>query len=211
MLINEVESKVGLTKKSIRFYEDNGLISPNRSENSYRTYNDEDIRMLRIIKFLRNLNVSVNDIKKLQNGKLTLHDCMEERINDISSTENNLNEIKKMCMSIFDSNDNFEDFDIDSYYVKMNVLNKAGITLKKGDDIMNKKMITPIISGIVFCLLFIFVIATMFWANSQDPLPLPIFVFMITLLVIPIIGIVFNIFERIKEIKGGEEDEASKY
>lgn len=181
MLINEVESKVGLTKKSIRFYEDNGLISPSRSENSYRVYDEDDIRMLRIIKFLRNLNVSVNDIKKLQTGELTLQKCMEEKINDISNSEKNLNEIKDMCINIFNSNDDFDNFDIESYYVKMNVLNKAGITLKKGDDIMNKKMITPIVSGIVFCLFFVFIIAIMFWANSQDPLPLPIFVFIITL------------------------------
>lgn len=211
MLINEVESIVGLTKKSIRFYEENGLITPIRSNNSYRTYSNDDIRMLRIIKFLRNLNVSINDIKKLQDGELSLHKCMEDKIIEISSNQENLNEIKVMCENILDSDVDFNNFDIESYYVKMNVLNKKGITLKKGDDIMNKKMLAPIISGIVSCLFFIFIIIIMFWANNEDPLPLPLFVFIIILFGIPIIGIVVNVIERIKEIKGGEEDEASKY
>ena len=37
MKINDVESRVGITKKNIRFYEEQGLLSPRRSpENGYR-------------------------------------------------------------------------------------------------------------------------------------------------------------------------------
>ena len=36
MKINEVEALVGITKKNIRFYEEQGLLSPRRnSENGY--------------------------------------------------------------------------------------------------------------------------------------------------------------------------------
>ena len=39
MKINEVEAAVGVTKKNIRFYEEEGLISPRReSGNGYRSY-----------------------------------------------------------------------------------------------------------------------------------------------------------------------------
>ena len=42
MFINEVETLVGLSKKSIRFYEENGLIKPKRNaENDYRVYSDQ--------------------------------------------------------------------------------------------------------------------------------------------------------------------------
>ena len=39
MKINEVESLIGITKKNIRFYEDQGLITPARDKNNgYRYY-----------------------------------------------------------------------------------------------------------------------------------------------------------------------------
>ena len=81
MLINEVQYKVGLTKKSIRYYESEGLLKPKRNNNNdYREYDETDIKDLKLIKFLRNLNVSINEIKKLKNNELTLKECMEERI-----------------------------------------------------------------------------------------------------------------------------------
>ena len=39
MKINEVEALVGITKKNIRFYEEQGLLKPGRnSQNGYREY-----------------------------------------------------------------------------------------------------------------------------------------------------------------------------
>ena len=56
MKINEVEKRVGITKKSIRFYEQEGLLHPERNkENGYRDYSDEDVEILLKIKFLRKL------------------------------------------------------------------------------------------------------------------------------------------------------------
>ncbi|MBO4361003.1 MAG: MerR family transcriptional regulator, partial [Eubacteriaceae bacterium] len=54
MKINEVEQAVGITKKNIRFYEDQGLISPVRDPtNSYRIYSTADVDLLLKIKLLR--------------------------------------------------------------------------------------------------------------------------------------------------------------
>lgn len=49
------------------------------------------------------------------------------------------------------------------------------------------------------------------WASSEDPIPVGWLAFFIGLLVIVIIGIILALAGRIKEIKGGEQDEASKY
>ena len=71
MLINEVEHVVGLSKKSIRLYEENGLLRPKRnSTNDYRIYDDEDIELLKKIKFLRELGVPIREIKMLQSKTL---------------------------------------------------------------------------------------------------------------------------------------------
>ena len=56
MKINEVEAAVGVTKKNIRFYEEEGLISPRREPgNGYRSYSEADVERLRRIKLLRKL------------------------------------------------------------------------------------------------------------------------------------------------------------
>ena len=48
MKINEVEERVGITKRNIRYYEKEGLLSPGRnSENGYRDYADEDVEALK--------------------------------------------------------------------------------------------------------------------------------------------------------------------
>ena len=67
MLINEVEHIVGLSKKSIRYYEENGLLTPKRNqENDYRIYDEKDIQKLKIIKFLKKLNVPIRELKQLE-------------------------------------------------------------------------------------------------------------------------------------------------
>ena len=44
MKINEVEAAVGVTKKNIRFYEEEGLISPRREPgNGYRSYSESEL------------------------------------------------------------------------------------------------------------------------------------------------------------------------
>ena len=43
--INEIEALVGITKKNIRFYEAQGLLSPKRNaENSYRDYSEQEVQ-----------------------------------------------------------------------------------------------------------------------------------------------------------------------
>ena len=52
--IQEVASELGLTTRSIRYYEELGLLSPaGRSDGSYRLYDASDIERLRFIKGLR--------------------------------------------------------------------------------------------------------------------------------------------------------------
>ena len=90
MQIHEIESKTRLTKKSIRYYEEEGLISPKRNAlNDYREYDENDLNTLKLIKFLRELNIPINDIKKLHNNTLTLEECMNDRIKKIDEEQKN--------------------------------------------------------------------------------------------------------------------------
>ena len=49
MRINEAEELLGISKANIRFYEKQGLLTPQRGENRYRDYTDGDIDRLRQI------------------------------------------------------------------------------------------------------------------------------------------------------------------
>jgi DNA-binding transcriptional MerR regulator len=51
--IQEVADLVGLTSRSIRYYEEMGLLQPARSVGSYRLYDADDIARLQFIKGLR--------------------------------------------------------------------------------------------------------------------------------------------------------------
>ena len=63
MKIQQVEELVGISKKNIRFYEEQGLLSPGRAENGYREYGQGDVLRLQQIKLLRKLAVSIEDIR----------------------------------------------------------------------------------------------------------------------------------------------------
>lgn len=47
MKINEIEKLLGLSKANIRYYENEGLINPSRTENGYRNYNEVDVALLK--------------------------------------------------------------------------------------------------------------------------------------------------------------------
>lgn len=69
LTVGELAKETGLTTKTIRFYEEIGLIKQaERAENGYRNYPIEMIEELRIIKTVRDLGLPIPEIKKLMVG-----------------------------------------------------------------------------------------------------------------------------------------------
>jgi len=64
MNIRQVELKTGLTKRMIRHYEEFGLLSPQREENGYRDFSEEDLNRLLCIKAMREVGFSLNEVAK---------------------------------------------------------------------------------------------------------------------------------------------------
>ena len=65
MNIGEIAEKSGLPAKTIRYYEDIGLVEPNRSENGYRHFNDNDLHKLTFLCRARTLGFSIEDCRIL--------------------------------------------------------------------------------------------------------------------------------------------------
>ena len=65
--IEQVAARTGLTKRTLRYYEEVGLLTPtDRTEGNYRRYSEEDIQRLERIKKLRDLlGFSLADIRAL--------------------------------------------------------------------------------------------------------------------------------------------------
>ena len=70
MTIKELETSLGMTRANIRFYEQEGFLSPARGANNYRIYSEEDVETLRKLKLLRQLGLPLDTIKKVQQGEL---------------------------------------------------------------------------------------------------------------------------------------------
>ena len=65
MFINEVCKKCSLTKKAVEYYIEQGLICPSVQENGYRCFSEEDAERLKKISVLRNLGLSVVEIRNV--------------------------------------------------------------------------------------------------------------------------------------------------
>ncbi len=66
MRISDVADRSGLPPKTIRYYEDIGLMRPAiRQGNGYRNYDDRDVQVLRFLKRARGLGFSVADCRNL--------------------------------------------------------------------------------------------------------------------------------------------------
>ncbi|WP_176555849.1 MerR family transcriptional regulator [Virgibacillus ndiopensis] len=66
MHIKEVAKRLNTTARSIRFYEEKGLISPIKdAENDYRTFTDNDMMRLSTILALREIGISVENIREI--------------------------------------------------------------------------------------------------------------------------------------------------
>lgn len=64
--IGDLAKKLNITTRTIRYYDQKGMVKPSRvSESGYRLYSDEQIKQLRLIIFLKELGFSLQDIQKI--------------------------------------------------------------------------------------------------------------------------------------------------
>lgn len=66
MKIQELSKATGVSTKTIRFYEESGVLpSPIRKPNGYRDYDQTDINRLRLVAGARRLDLSLDDIREI--------------------------------------------------------------------------------------------------------------------------------------------------
>lgn len=211
MKINEVEKKTGMTKKTIRFYEEQDLIHPARADNGYREYSEADVRNLLEIGFLRRLLVPVDDIRKLREGKMTLGECMYSHIHKLTEKQNTVEKAKQLCRDIAQAEQPLSELDIEKYEDCFAELEKGGFRMSGIEEYGRKRMRSAGIAAGIFIAFMLIIEGIIVYAQIVDSMPLGIFVFVSAVILFPVGGTVWALNERRKELKKGEEYEAVKY
>ncbi len=216
MKINEVEAQVGITKKNIRFYEEQGLLSPRRdSSNGYRDYGEAEVAVLRQIKLMRKLGVPLEEIRRMQAGG-TVADGMRRHLVALDRERRDLEQSIKLCQSLKDREERLDALDAAALLEEMERLEEGGTTFqdKQKDDTRPIRYAGAVAMALLMTALMAGIIALMVWAFTTDPEdapPLPLMAVLVAFPGVIILGVLLALYQRIREIQKGEEDDAKNY
>ncbi len=216
MKINEVEQRIGITKKNIRFYEDQGLLSPRRNkENGYREYSEEDVRTLEQIKLLRKLGLPLEEIRLMQSGKSTVADSMRRHLVTLEREMENLTQSEALCSRLRSEEGTLADLDAGTILSEMEALERSGTAFQnKHQYDVRLSYVAPVVVTVLMTLFMAGILGLMVWGMQTDPEGMPPLFFMVLMLLIPLLvigGVVLALMQRIGEIRKGEMDDARKY
>ena len=217
MKINEVEAAVGVTKKNIRFYEEEGLITPSREPgNGYRSYSQADVERLRRIKLLRKLDVPLAEIREMLEGRKTLAEGMALQLERLSTRRKDLNEAIGFCEMLEKDTVSLNELDVEQTLARLAAREEQGVTFVNIErtDQKTRRIRGACIGAALFVTMMAFVMAIMGWAvytDPQDAPPLPLLVVMFGIPAGCIVGTLKVLLDRIEEIGKGEEDAYRNY
>ena len=216
MKINEVEALAGITKKNIRFYEDQGLLSPRRNaDNGYRDYSQEDIQVLLQIKLLRKLGVPIEEIRQMQSGSLTVGDGMRRHIVSLERDRANLDQSILLCQRLRSVNTPLAALDAESLLSEMSVLEQEGASFQnKHIQDVRIHFVAPVLITVFMVGLMMAFIAFILWGSAIAPAEAPprwFIALIITCCLAIAGGTVLALIQRIQEIEKGEMNDAKHY
>lgn len=202
MKINEVEAAVGVTKKNIRFYEEEGLISPRREPgNGYRSYSEADVERLRRIKLLRKLDVPLAEIRQMER---------------LCARRTDLDEAINFCERLQREPGSLSELDVEQTLARLSAKEEQGVSFvnieqvdRKAERIKGALVGAGLFTAIM--LLTMGITAWAIWMDPQDMPPLPLRVLLFGIPAGCILGTLKVLADRIREIRKGEEDAYRNY
>jgi len=126
--IRDVSVKYSVSARTLRYYEDMGLIKSIRSEDyAYRLYDEANIKRLEQILILRKLNISIKDIQRIFNttGSEIVLEVLSKKVDDIDEEISLLHELKEIVLDFISQikqADFSNDSDIKLLYEKARVI-----------------------------------------------------------------------------------------
>ena len=111
MQIRELSNQAGVPSKTIRYYEDIGLLPPAaRKSNGYREYEDVDVERLMLVAGARRLDFSLEEIREILDLRDrgiapcgVLLDLLDKKTDEISQRIAELRLLQKDLRTLYDS------------------------------------------------------------------------------------------------------------
>ena len=216
MKINEVEALAGIAKKNIRFYEEQGLLSPKRNpENGYRDYGEEEVLVLRRIRLLRKLDVPIDEIRLMLSGTHTVADGMRRHLISLERSQRNLQQAISLCQELTGQDIPISQLDTEGLLSQMEAMELSGTAFRDvaAQDIRTR-YIAPVAVTAVVVTFMAALSGLLLWAFSVSPEDAPPIWFVLVLVGIFAavgVGCIAALTQRIQEIRKGEIDDAKKY
>ena len=128
MNIKQAEHLSGVSKRNIRFYEQQGLLTPTRNkENDYREYTDSDIETLKQIRILRMVDMPLDQIKSVLEGHTRLSDAAATQRSQLESKICELEAAIRFCQE-FSTLGDLHELDPDTILQRMDApKNRKGL------------------------------------------------------------------------------------
>ncbi|MDQ0363114.1 MerR family transcriptional regulator [Breznakia pachnodae] len=179
MKTNEVEKRLGISKQSILFYEKEGLVHPKRDESNYRDYDEQDVQILQMIKLLRGMDISIDDIRLVLSGDKSFSECLEMKEQNIEYLMSELEETKNVVSSLKEKNipliPALADFELQTKTINFGY-NKTNKTPSLGRLLTSKLALSRLMGLIIYSLIFLFFIIVILLAFNYTINSIPVII-----------------------------------
>ncbi len=141
MKIKQVEELVGITRKNIRFYEEQGLLNVERAENGYREYHTADIARLQEIKLFRKMDISIEEMRALFEKRKSLQVGLEQHLGELERRREGLVKMQEMCERLIAEHQSLDTLNAENCLEEIEQMEKEGARFMdiKKTDIRKKK------------------------------------------------------------------------
>lgn len=121
MQIKQLAALTGVSPKTIRYYEEIGLIpQPARGENNYRQYNEQDVERLRLVAGARRLDLALEEIREILDLRdrreapcRILLERLEHKADEIAERIRNLQQMERDLRDLHALGSTFPTDDVD--------------------------------------------------------------------------------------------------
>lgn len=108
--IKEFADKCNVTKRTLQYYDSIGLLKPAFKQNNTRFYTDHEYQLMQQIQFYKNIGLTLDEIKHLNNYSLNSHkstNILKQKIAEIDHQITSNNDALNKIDFLLNNNSNF--------------------------------------------------------------------------------------------------------
>ena len=114
----EIAKLAGVTVRTVQYYDSRGILIPSDfSEGGRRLYNEDDLKRLHIICFLRDLGIQINDIGEIlsaENAKNVISLLLEQQLSVVQEEIAEKEKQKEAMETIQKEMKNYDNFSVEN-------------------------------------------------------------------------------------------------